>query len=62
MPRIQSPENEEDVKLEEQTTSVRVDPDTVDWDGPDDPLCPQNWPPRKSFGYVFLVSSLCMIV
>ena len=34
----------------------------VDWDGPDDPDNPLNWPGRKSFGHVIIVAVLSMVV
>lgn len=34
----------------------------VDWDGPDDPDNPLNWPGRKSFGHVIIVAALSMVV
>ena len=38
-----------------------VDPNIVDWDGPDDPSNPMNWPPWKVKAHIFLVSSITFI-
>ncbi|TQV94381.1 hypothetical protein V2A60_002589 [Cordyceps javanica] len=38
------------------------DDDIVDWDGPEDPSNPLNWPARKRFGHVVIVSLLSMMV
>jgi hypothetical protein len=38
-----------------------ADDNTVDWDGPDDPENPLNWPTHKNFGHVILVSVLSLI-
>ena len=37
------------------------DPNTVDWDGPDDPKNPMNWPAWKIKAQVFLVSAITFI-
>jgi len=33
----------------------------VDWDGPEDPENPLNWPTHKNFGHVILVSVISLI-
>lgn len=38
-----------------------IDPNIVDWDGPDDPSNPMNWPPWKVKAHIFLVSSITFI-
>jgi hypothetical protein len=43
-------------------TAVREDRDNViDWDGPDDPQKPTNWPARKKWTNIILVSALTML-
>ncbi|KAI1857673.1 hypothetical protein JX265_011088 [Neoarthrinium moseri] len=34
----------------------------VGWDGPDDPECPRNWPPRKKAFFVIVTSSVIACV
>jgi len=38
------------------------DPNIVDWDGPDDPSNPMNWPKSKREGHVVIVSVITLIV
>lgn len=38
-----------------------VDPNVVDWDGPDDPANPRNWLPWKVKTHIFLVSAITFI-
>ena len=37
------------------------DPNLVDWDGPDDPTNPMNWPTWKVKAHIFLVSAVTFI-
>jgi hypothetical protein len=37
------------------------DPNTVSWDGPDDPANPMNWTMRKKWGNVAVLSILTII-
>lgn len=37
------------------------DPNIVDWDGPDDPQNPQNWPMKKRWGNVAVLSLLTIL-
>ena len=37
------------------------DPNIVDWDGPDDPQNPMNWPFNKKWGSVLLVSAITFL-
>jgi hypothetical protein len=37
------------------------DPDIVDWDGPDDPANPMNWPSTKKFVAIGIVSLITML-
>lgn len=34
----------------------------VDWDGPDDPENPMNWPARKRYLHAVMVSSIALNV
>lgn len=38
-----------------------VDPNVVDWDGPDDPRKPLNWPSKKKWKNVFTISTLTLL-
>ncbi|KAI9164004.1 Efflux pump radE [Paramyrothecium foliicola] len=38
------------------------DPNVVDWDGPDDPNKPINWPPRKKWANILTISVLSLLV
>lgn len=42
--------------------SPKLQDDVVDWEGPDDPNNPLNWPATKSFGHVVIVAILSMVV
>src|ERR1700722_3537234 len=44
-------------------TAAREDRDknVIDWDGPDDPQKPVNWPARKKWTNIVLVSALTML-
>lgn len=44
-----------------QKDDATVDPNVVDWDGPDDPTNPLNWPPWKIKTHIFLVSAITFI-
>lgn len=46
---------------EQEKVSDDVDPNIVDWDGPDDPANPMNWPTWKIKTHIFLVSSITFI-
>lgn len=37
------------------------DPDIVDWDGPDDPANPLNWPAKKKWSIVGALATVCFI-
>lgn len=37
------------------------DPNTIDWDGPDDEANPQNWPSSKKWLHIVLVSLLALV-
>lgn len=36
----------------------KKDPNMVDWDGPDDSANPMNWPPRKKWSLVAVLSAI----
>ena len=38
-----------------------VDPDIVDWEGADDPAKPLNWPARKKWKNIMVISSLTLL-
>ena len=37
------------------------DPNIVDWDGPDDPANPQNWPAKKKWGIIAALGAITLI-
>ncbi|KNG49246.1 proteasome component pre4 [Stemphylium lycopersici] len=37
------------------------DPNIVDWDGPDDPANPQNWPAKKKWGIIAALGAVTLI-
>jgi hypothetical protein len=37
------------------------DPNVVDWDGPDDPNNPQNWPAKKKWGIIAALGAITLI-
>ena len=49
--------SDSDQKKEDQAE----DPNAVDWDGPDDPKNPMNWPAWKTNAQIFLVSAITFI-
>ena len=49
--------SDSDQKKEDQAE----DPNVVDWDGPDDPRNPMNWPAWKINAQIFLVSAITFI-
>jgi MFS family permease len=59
--------DKQDLDLETGSTDINsqappsTDPDVVDWDGPDDPKNPMNWPPRKKNTIVALISLITFI-
>ncbi|KAH7391923.1 major facilitator superfamily domain-containing protein [Pyrenochaeta sp. MPI-SDFR-AT-0127] len=38
-----------------------ADPNIVDWDGPDDPANPQNWPAKKKWGIISALGAVTLI-
>ena len=38
-----------------------VDPNIVDWDGPNDPMNPMNWPGWKIKVHIFLISAITFL-
>ncbi|KAF2199808.1 MFS general substrate transporter [Delitschia confertaspora ATCC 74209] len=45
----------------EPQTQDPVDPDIVDWDGPDDPANPQNWTERKKWSNIGILAIVTLI-
>lgn len=37
------------------------DPDIVDWDGPDDPENPLNWPARKKWTLILILAAVTLV-
>jgi hypothetical protein len=44
-----------------ETTEAPADPNIVSWDGLDDPENPQNWPFKRKFAAVAIVSAITFI-
>lgn len=40
------------------TVADTADPNIVDWDGPDDPENPLNWPARKKWTHIILLATI----
>ena len=40
---------------------VEVDPNIVDWDGPDDPANARNWTERKKWGNILVIASITFL-
>lgn len=38
-----------------------IDPDVVDWDGPDDPANPQNWTPKKKWCMIAALAATTLV-
>lgn len=45
----------------ESNTDKTIEPSLVDWDGPEDPTNPMNWPPWKVRTHIFLISAITFI-
>lgn len=45
----------------QETTIDQRDPDIVDWDGPDDPNNPQNWPAKKKWSIIAALGAITLI-
>lgn len=43
-------------------TSDEVDADVVDWDGPDDPENPLNWPKKKKWSMLGTLSVMTILM
>ena len=53
--------SEESDKKEPETIQREVDPDMVDWDGPDDPKNPVNWSEKLKWANVAVISSITFL-
>jgi hypothetical protein len=55
-----------DLEAAEKTTDQderhRRDPNEVDWDGPDDPECPMNWPRWRKSWIIIILSILRLLM
>ncbi|KAL9076670.1 MAG: hypothetical protein Q9157_003587 [Trypethelium eluteriae] len=56
---IQASLEKEPEELEE--VSEPPDPNIVDWDGPDDPMNPMNWPAGRRWGMIAVVSAITFL-
>jgi len=52
----------EDIEEQDVVIEPQVDPNLVDWDGPDDPANPMNWTERKKWTTVTVVSCISWVV
>ena len=52
---------EEDAVVTKTETAEQDDPNIVFWDGPDDPENPMNWPERKKWINIGVLSFLTVI-
>jgi MFS transporter, DHA1 family, multidrug resistance protein len=56
------PESPRDSGSTARVDSQVVDPDEVNWDGPDDPANPQNWPIARKWRLTILSATLTITV
>lgn len=47
--------------VDEEKQQEAPDPNIVDWDGPDDPEKPTNWPAGRKYGIVILISFITFL-
>ncbi|KAA6407354.1 MAG: MFS general substrate transporter [Lasallia pustulata] len=47
--------------LAEATPAEPVDPNVVSWDGPDDPAKPLNWPEKRKWSIIAIISSITFL-
>ncbi|SPJ74080.1 related to multidrug resistant protein [Fusarium torulosum] len=47
--------------IETQRQFEKDDPDALDWDGPEDPDNPMNWPPRKRTAHIILIALVQLV-
>ncbi|KAH7142307.1 putative MFS multidrug transporter [Fusarium sp. MPI-SDFR-AT-0072] len=47
--------------IETQRQFEKDDPDALDWDGPEDPDNPINWPPRKRTAHIVLIALVQLV-
>lgn len=53
--------SEDSDKQEPETNKQEVDTNIVDWDGPDDPKKPMNWPEKLKWANVAVISSITFL-
>ena len=58
---IDSNEAEANPKEQILDSEAKTDPNIVEWDGPDDPRNPTNWPERAKWGNVMVISMITFI-
>ena len=58
---VQDVEKAAPAKAPGPAVQVVDDPDVVDWEGPDDPARPLNWPAFKKWKNIFVVSTLTLM-
>ena len=54
-------ENAQPLKVFANSSEGPVDPDVVDWNGDDDPEKPINWPAKKKWRNIFVISALTLL-
>lgn len=47
--------------VETRRQSEKAAPDALDWDGPDDPDNPMNWPASKRYWQIFIVAMIQLV-
>ena len=53
--------SEDSEKKEPERTGTEVDPNVVDWDGPDDPQNPMNWPEKLKWANIAVIASITFL-
>lgn len=48
-------------KLEDTDNNNNIDPSVDNWDGPNDPANPLNWPDRMRWSHIIVVSLLALV-
>ena len=53
--------NLDDHENVDDSAQLKVDPNIIDWNGPNDPANPQNWSKSTRIGHVALISIITLI-
>ncbi|MCJ1307371.1 hypothetical protein MMC25_001017 [Agyrium rufum] len=59
---VEKAESEPESKQSEQQPSEKKDPNLVDWEGPDDPMNPQNWTRNRKLAITIATSMMTLVI